>query len=1172
MISKIVLGLVALCLPWVQASADGTAEPIPSFYQEPGISRTREYTDHHAREHIDPFTGKLQWHVVDLFIPGNGGMDLKVQRSYSSLNYTATGSPPEPSPVGVGWSMHFGRVLRSATAGLCDLNQSESKNPVLELPDGSRQMFHPALDGLSFVSRDLWKAECNLATNDPGLIVHSPDGTQYDMLFAGVSYGNYNPWYVSKITDRNGNWMTISYSMVATGGAAVTSVNTSDGRSATFNYTSVGGTSALSSVQSAGVTWNYEITATSVVSLNALTKVTRPDSTKWEYEYSNALGVPGTLSMTKVTYPTKGTINYTYGTVNFAGALWASSTVITQKIANPWANGAATTQPAPSGGGYTWTYTYTPATEAMPLTTDPNGSSYFNFNVPPSSAEAARVDQTTVTGPDDSKTYYHFGYVSATPGVVFYIGSLLGIASPVQNESWSYTPMLISEQDNKRPYGVISDGATYAPLKTFYGVGRAQGSTQTLFGAFDSLGNPGQITEIGSGGESSPRTTNVTYFTNTAKWILRVKANETTTDDSGTIATTRTFDNNANLLTESRAGVTTTYTYTAAGDVATRQDAKGNLTSYSNHKRGIAQTENQPEAVNTSRVVSDQGDVISQTDGENATTGFSYDGIHRVTGITHPAGNPVTVTWGAFTRTVQRGGLQELTTFDGFGVPWSVKHTGGTETITRDFQNDSLGRRVFVSYPNATIGTQSTFDMLGRPVYVFNAYDPIGGAWSSYRTHVHYAYQMGMTDERNYGTLWRYRVFGDPDKRELVAIRDPLSNSENTTIVRNVAGQMASVTQDGVTRTYGYDSHFFLTSVIDPETGTTTLGRDAIGNMTSRQVGSSAQTTYGYDGRNRMTAITYPSGTPSVIKTYFKDDKLKTFDNGVAQRTYTYDANKNMLSETLTVPVSGQSAKTFPVQYTYDTNDALASVTYGSGLSVNYSPDAFGRATQAGSFVTAVTYHPTGQPASYTYGNGVQTAVTLSPRTWPATLKANNGAMLNSTFGYDETGNLTSISDTVDTAFNRTMSYDPLQRLTGVNGGSIGYDLRGNILSQSMGSVSLSYAYDSVTQRLTGVSGSSTYTMQYDVYGNVSSNGITAFNYDDASNMRCAKCGGPDQILYDYDGAGQRVHVKKASGAETYFVHGHNGQLLWEESPGTSLKEYVYFHGKAVATKEQALH
>lgn len=105
------------------ALAEGE-ETMPNFYEEAGVSRTREYTGQHAKETIDPHTGKLQWHDVDMFIPGNGGFDLKVQRSYNSRNSTGTLTSPvyiEPTLVGVGWTMHFGRVTRKWIAGsLCD--------------------------------------------------------------------------------------------------------------------------------------------------------------------------------------------------------------------------------------------------------------------------------------------------------------------------------------------------------------------------------------------------------------------------------------------------------------------------------------------------------------------------------------------------------------------------------------------------------------------------------------------------------------------------------------------------------------------------------------------------------------------------------------------------------------------------------------------------------------------------------------------------------------------------------------------------------------------------------------------------------------------------------------------------------------------------------------------
>jgi hypothetical protein len=136
------------------AWADGIDEPIPSFYQEPGMSRVRDYVNQHPNERIDPFTGKLQYHFTDLFIPGNGGLDIAVQRSYSSLNEEIG----EYSPVGMGWTMHFGRVLRKATTLLCDtVNDSPARNPVLELPDGGRRVLYKAPDNMSWTTTDFWK-------------------------------------------------------------------------------------------------------------------------------------------------------------------------------------------------------------------------------------------------------------------------------------------------------------------------------------------------------------------------------------------------------------------------------------------------------------------------------------------------------------------------------------------------------------------------------------------------------------------------------------------------------------------------------------------------------------------------------------------------------------------------------------------------------------------------------------------------------------------------------------------------------------------------------------------------------------------------------------------------------------------------------------------------------
>lgn len=119
-------------------------EVIPDFYKDPGIQPHRSYVNQAFGEFIDPFTGALQLHYVDLHLPGDGGFDLQVVRSYNSASEEPTNPALHESLAGVGWNIHFGRVLKTRETSICFNRNSQTvaDNPVLELPDGSR---HPAL-------------------------------------------------------------------------------------------------------------------------------------------------------------------------------------------------------------------------------------------------------------------------------------------------------------------------------------------------------------------------------------------------------------------------------------------------------------------------------------------------------------------------------------------------------------------------------------------------------------------------------------------------------------------------------------------------------------------------------------------------------------------------------------------------------------------------------------------------------------------------------------------------------------------------------------------------------------------------------------------------------------------------------------------------------------------
>ena len=192
------------------------------YYAEPGMYSNRDYINQHANEHIDPFTGKLQLHYVDVHLPGNGGFDLNVQRSYTSIDQ----SIGIVGHAGIGWTLHFGRVAtRNKIAGTsaadwCNAGNfvSQAGNPVLDLPDGSRNAFYLPVpnSGIGnpqplFITKSRWKAECITG----GMKATSPEGVVFEMTQAfeiplGASSFEYY-LYATKITDRNGNRFEISY-------------------------------------------------------------------------------------------------------------------------------------------------------------------------------------------------------------------------------------------------------------------------------------------------------------------------------------------------------------------------------------------------------------------------------------------------------------------------------------------------------------------------------------------------------------------------------------------------------------------------------------------------------------------------------------------------------------------------------------------------------------------------------------------------------------------------------------------------------------------------------------------------------------------------------------------------------------------------------------------------
>lgn len=90
-------------------------------------------------ERVDQFSGTVHINMVDLVLPGNGGLDIVVQRYYSSNTWNRVDDATIPRHVpaadisdrlgGNGWQLHMGKLLNAAP--------SPDGFTTLIMPDGS---------------------------------------------------------------------------------------------------------------------------------------------------------------------------------------------------------------------------------------------------------------------------------------------------------------------------------------------------------------------------------------------------------------------------------------------------------------------------------------------------------------------------------------------------------------------------------------------------------------------------------------------------------------------------------------------------------------------------------------------------------------------------------------------------------------------------------------------------------------------------------------------------------------------------------------------------------------------------------------------------------------------------------------------------------------------------
>ncbi|GBE32057.1 tRNA3(Ser)-specific nuclease WapA precursor [bacterium BMS3Bbin05] len=533
--------------------------------------------------------------VVWISLSGGPIIQKNICKTWIDFNGASCPEMGEDSWVGLGWTLHFGKLYVPVS-----LNPYGSLNPLIEMPDGSQHEAYLNAYASNYITKDYWILSdvnnTNKLTFADGRIIYF----EYFGRTVTIGGSQYKEYYASNIEDTHGNSISIVYKDPSTnpsylyGTIDYIKEKQNPYRQVTFLYTLVGGKYRLWKIKrpdSKYIVFSY--TNQSSYNRVLLTKVQPPVGNAWQYAYDTS----GSLfELTKFTMPYNGTITYTYGTsgLTYGGGKFKNFRVVKKKV---------------TGGtdihSGTWNFSYFQGTDN---------------------------EYTIITDPcNRTIKYRHYGYNSGlSNGNIWKLG-LIRSKEIVGQETTTYAwtnSSLISYDD----YVVSTwrDDAIYVPFMASQAIVRDGMTYTTSYSSYDNYGNPKVVTETGD----KTRMRSLTYWYSTAKNIVKYKIKTETVRGSypGTFTTTYTYDSNTGDVTSiDRYGVQTWFTYYLNGNLKTEKDANYKMTTYYWNNGRVSKVVTPEFTVN--RSINVIGTVAWQDDGRGNKTYYSYDGASNRTSM-----------------------------------------------------------------------------------------------------------------------------------------------------------------------------------------------------------------------------------------------------------------------------------------------------------------------------------------------------------------------------------------------------------------------------------------------------------------------------------------------------------------------------------------------------------
>jgi enediyne biosynthesis protein E4 len=1003
-----------------------TLSSVSPLYAESGIydkiGLIVEHGLHGAvpEENIDLFTGNLTLRNLDIQLPGPNGFDLKIWRVYNSkivkdrLAGSGWAIQQEPySWVGIGWSMHMGRV-----------RNFNSLNPVIEFPDGRWETTYSDPNGTDNITRDLARYDKS------AFKLYFKDGTIW--TFGAVAYlnlGGANQEQIRVVTQiENSFGHTINVQYDGIGSPNIDKITDSMGR--VVDFTSSNNKLTRISVKNTnGTLVYYDYTVeTFNGDFHKLTSFEPPVIPPVTYEYED--GNTSNWKLTAVNTSYGGRMGYTYVDHTFYHQVLALETRVVNTKSIQLESGDPLS---------TWSYTYPDYRNVSEGTTVVNGPVY------------------------NTEATFH-AYSSGAPWKVgllkkkrFTDGSFMQenqwLGHQISNDTWTVISI---------PMGTIKSPLLQKTITSR--AGDANSMEEYLYERSDVLkyGLPTKIKYYGGANGSTLKSYKTleyafesnSFFKNT-KYMVTLVSNETVKDSSNSkLSETQTEYYTStgkcgaiDKIQKWRDGNTYLewdYTYSSSNPnlitITINLPGTGGTETHK-YKYGIQSDLIRPGFTEYSRTISQHNSAIkSETNQHGGTINYTYDDLDRITKASYPGTmNDINASWSTNSVSITRGGYKMEKYWDGLGRDLGFKEIGDGITLYYRKTLDAEGRIL-----NESKGSKDSSDVYS---YTYNATGnptQITDPEKNKTTITYIGNLKTVIDAKSHTTTFTFTHL--PGK--FTTLTD--AQNHDAIYTYDGTGQLTSIQFASKNHSYVFNGLGMLKSESHPETGTITYTYDAANNLDLKEW-DTVTLDYTYNTSNQLTKLN--DGSEILDYIYDTNGRVKNISSnkGWSRTNILYDSMGAITSETqYTDSVTGSLTTT----YEYDSNNNLKSITYPSGRKSTVTSNSLNMPESltfnAKNIISQTTYGISKQPVFIDIaGNATKFDATYNKlgAMLSSNIKKGSATLYDSEYRYDKAGNVKYFSSS-DIYGN--FIYDELNRLTDANYApkrfSYHYDTAGNLL------------------------------------------------------------------------------------------------------------------------------